>query len=149
MTWGRTSKSLSWAERLAKVGATPAGKRAASRSKAKAAPVGAAREGAPELALSVRQPYADQIMRGVKKVEYRSRATNVRGRVHIYASMRPARDEPDDGLPRGVLVGTVEIVDCSLLDDGSGFGWHLAKPRRAAKLVRPAKHPQPVFFRPF
>jgi hypothetical protein len=31
-------------------------------------------------ALSVRQPYADQIMRGTKRIEYRSRPTKVRGR---------------------------------------------------------------------
>ena len=38
-------------------------------------------------ALSIRQPYAELILRGVKTVEYRSRPTRVIGeRFHIYAS---------------------------------------------------------------
>src|SRR4051795_5225478 len=41
------------------------------------------------LALSVRQPYAEQIMRGTKVIEYRSVPTHVRGRVYIYASSTP------------------------------------------------------------
>jgi predicted transcriptional regulator len=38
-------------------------------------------------ALSVRQPFAEQIMLGTKKIEYRSMKTNIRGRVYIYASL--------------------------------------------------------------
>jgi hypothetical protein len=62
-------------------------------------------------ALSVRQPYAELIMRGEKKVEYRSKPTKVRGRVHLYAAKRPGKIEAPDGglrprdLPTGVLVG--------------------------------------------
>ena len=37
-------------------------------------------------ALSVRQPHAEAIMRRVKKIEYRSRPTNIREVVYIYAS---------------------------------------------------------------
>ena len=38
-------------------------------------------------ALSVRQPFAELILRGIKTVEYRSRATNIIGeRFYIYAS---------------------------------------------------------------
>ncbi|MBK8128074.1 MAG: ASCH domain-containing protein [bacterium] len=37
-------------------------------------------------ALSVRQPYAEQIMRGEKQFEYRNQITHKRGRVYIYAS---------------------------------------------------------------
>ena len=32
------------------------------------------------------QPHAEAIMRGVRTSEYRSRATRIRGRIHIYAS---------------------------------------------------------------
>src|SRR5688572_10348552 len=40
-------------------------------------------------ALSVRQPYAELIMRGIKTVEYRSRPTRIIGeRFFIYASKR-------------------------------------------------------------
>src|SRR5688572_5893099 len=39
------------------------------------------------LALSIRQPYAELILRGIKTVEYRSRPTRIIGRrFHIYAS---------------------------------------------------------------
>ena len=37
-------------------------------------------------ALSIRQPHAEAIMRGVKPIEYRFRSTNVRGKIYIYAS---------------------------------------------------------------
>jgi hypothetical protein len=39
-----------------------------------------------------------------------------------------------DALPRGVLVGTVEIVDCEDLG-GERFGWYLARPARANDLA--------------
>jgi hypothetical protein len=71
-------------------------------------------------ALSIRQPYAEQILRGRKRSEYRGRPTNIRERVYIYASLTPGYSEdwqklklePGD-LPTGVLVGTVEIKDCT------------------------------------
>lgn len=67
-------------------------------------------------ALSIRQPWAELIMRGNKDEEYRSRATKVRGRIAIYASLSKedlpeAEDnglDPDE-LPRGVIIGTVEL----------------------------------------
>jgi hypothetical protein len=108
-------------------------------------------------ALSVRQPHAEAIMRGVKPIEYRSRPTKVRGRIYIYASLgryKPDEEktmlegygmddvDPDD-LPRGVIVGTVELHDCD------GGQWHVRNPVRAEKLRKPKKHPQPVWFNPF
>jgi predicted transcriptional regulator len=40
-------------------------------------------------ALSIRQPYVELILRGIKTVEYRTRATRIIGeRFHIYASKR-------------------------------------------------------------
>ena len=96
-------------------------------------------------------------MRGVKKIEYRSGPTKIRGRVYVYASQGrfSAEDEADmmddygikdvscDDLPRGVLIGTVELHDCD------GGDWHLRKPERAKKLLKPKKKPQPVWFYPF
>ena len=108
-------------------------------------------------ALSVRQPHAEAIMRGVKKIEYRSGLTKVRGRVYVYASQRrySAADEAKwmceygikdvscDDLPRGVLIGTVELHDCD------GGDWRLRKPERARRLLTPKKRPQPAWFYPF
>src|SRR5688500_5167231 len=111
----------------------------------------------PTRALSIRQPHAEAIMRGVKKIEFRSGPTKIRERVYIYASLgRYSKgDEADmmdayglddvscDDLPRGVLIGTAELYDCD------GGDWHLKEPERAAKLLKPDKHPQPVWFNPF
>lgn len=105
-------------------------------------------------ALSIRQPYAERILRGTKKVEYRSRPTKIRERVYIYASFTPGpREEfealrlfPDD-LPTGVLVGTVEITGCT--GKPGDYKWHLKRPKRLKRLLRPKKHPQPAWFNPF
>src|SRR4051794_38543416 len=44
------------------------------------------------LALSIRQPYAELILRGIKTVEYRTLATRIIGeRFHIYAPLKKAR----------------------------------------------------------
>jgi len=107
-------------------------------------------------ALSVRQPYAEQIMRGTKKIEYRSRSTIIRDRVYIYASKtlttrekqayKKMKKEPGD-FPVGVLIGTVDIVGCA---GGPGdYEWHLANPNRLKKPIKPDNHPQPVWFKPF
>lgn len=112
-------------------------------------------------ALSIRQPHAEAIMRGIKKIEFRSRPTKIRERVQIYASLGrySAKDEAEmleeygidevscDDLPRGVLIGTVEISNCT--EDDGEFLWHLEKPKRATQLLKPTKQPQPVWFNPF
>lgn len=104
-------------------------------------------------ALSVRQPHAEQILRGTKNIEYRSTATNIRGRVYIYASQTADLDAfnkmkiKPDSLPIGVIVGTVEIVGCSNIR--GKYEWHLAFPERLEQPIKPANHPQPVWFKPF
>jgi len=124
-------------------------------------------------ALSIRQPWAELIILGHKTIEVRSQRTNIRERVHIYAGRSRIEAEEEariaaefgldvDGLARGVLVGTVEIVGCRPLDesdgaaacfqidDASGFyTWLLKRPERAENPQAPIKHPQPVFFNPF
>ena len=105
-------------------------------------------------ALSVRQPFAEQIMRGMKKIEYRSRDTKIRGRVYIYASktqgpeivFKKMNAMPGD-FPVGVLVGTVEIVNCKGKE--GDYKWHLANPKRLKKVRQPEGRPQPVWFKPF
>ena len=97
-------------------------------------------------ALSVRQPYADQIMRGKKRIEYRSRPTKIRGRIYIYASLTLAFSNGED-LPRGVIVGTVELFDCT--KGPHDYEWHLRNPKRFARPRKPVGKPQPVWFNPF
>ena len=126
-------------------------------------------------ALSIRQPYAELILRGIKTVEYRSRPTRIIGeRFYIYASKGAgktawSRDlampgealpawmielaeqvgmiEPGELLPTGVIVGSAVIEKVSPVDHI--YRWHLAGVERARKLRKPAKHPQPVWFNPF
>ncbi|MEK6235639.1 MAG: ankyrin repeat domain-containing protein [Planctomycetales bacterium] len=111
----------------------------------------------PTRALSIRQPAAEAIMRGIKTTEYRNKTTHIRERVYIYAGLGryPAWEEEEvmaefgihdvscDDLPRGVLVGTVELYDCN---EGE---WYFRKAERAKTLRKPKNHPQPVWFRPF
>lgn len=107
-------------------------------------------------AISVRQPYAEMIMRGFKDEEYRSIPTNVRERIYIYASntLETSEDYTEElgvkmeDLPRGVLVGTVEITGC-YGSKRDGYAWELANPIRLKELVKPIKKPQPVWFNPF
>jgi hypothetical protein len=127
----------------------------------------------PTRALSIKQPWAELILRGNKTIEVRSRRTLIRGRVQIYASLGDVAPQTEARVlkvygvdareqPRGVLVGTLEIADCRPLQvsdsTAAGFqveqgtteyAWLLENPRRAKQLVKPKNHPQPVFFRPF
>lgn len=105
-------------------------------------------------ALSIRQPHAERILSGIKPIEYRSRPTSKRERIYIYASNTPAAPKfwrqvglkPGD-LPTGLLVGTVEIIDCRYRN--GEYEWHLAKPKRLKRSIKPKKHPQPSWFFPF
>ena len=82
-------------------------------------------------ALSIKQPLVEQIFRGTKRFEYKSRPTTVRGRVYVYASLRPRpRGEwrglpfqPED-VPHGLVVGTVKIVGRRRLG-ASDYAWRL------------------------
>jgi hypothetical protein len=108
-------------------------------------------------ALSIRQPFAEAIMRGTKTTEYRSGPTHIRGRILIYASMSRYGDDEEaemlkefsisdveaDDLPRGVIVGSVELYDS---DEGE---WYLRNPQRAENFVEPVNRPNPVWFYPF
>lgn len=101
-------------------------------------------------ALSVRQPWAELIMRGEKAAEYRSQPTKVRGRVYIYASLakpEPGDESLDSKLPRGVIVGTVEVTGCEGGDDK--YEWLLENPQRLPEPIAPQEQPQPAWFYPF
>ena len=100
-------------------------------------------------------------MRGKKLVDYRSGATTVRGRIYIYASLErldpeeeadwlgeyDINDVSSDELPRGVIIGTVELWDCT--DNGRVFSWHFRHPEREAHLIAPKNKPMGIWFNPF
>jgi hypothetical protein len=110
----------------------------------------------PTRALSIRQPYVEMILRGIKKAEYRSQLTHIRERIYIYASLPPGNQsyykilkvEPGT-LPTGLILGTVEIVDCKYRNDEGDYQWILANPQRLETPLKPERRPQPVFFIPF
>jgi hypothetical protein len=75
------------------------------------------------IALAIQQPWAELILRGIKTLEVRSRPTQLRGTIYLYASKRPSplaaaaaatrRWNTDiDTLPRGKVVGLVDVIDC-------------------------------------
>jgi predicted transcriptional regulator len=127
-------------------------------------------------ALSIRQPYAELILRGIKTVEYRTRPTTIVGeRFYIYASKKSAESagiwskdlaaprglpdwmlelaeqvgmiEPVAVLPTGVIVGSAVIDHVSQVEQT--YRWHLIDVQRASVLRKPERHPQPSWFRPF
>jgi predicted transcriptional regulator len=119
-----------------------------------------ARRKAPEKlfrALSIRQPYAELILRGAKRAEFRTRLTHFRGRVYLYTSkplgsvewgLRRGLTIADiERLPRGTIVGSIDLVGCDRLKDGS-YAWRLAKPRRYRSPIVPRGCPQPGFWYP-
>lgn len=77
-------------------------------------------------ALSIRQPWAYQILHEGKDVENRSWPTKFRGPVLIHAGkqfdgdLRLAR-RSDQALPRGGIVGITMIVDCVTEDASEWF----------------------------
>lgn len=125
------------------------------------------------IALGIKQPWAELIIRGVKTIEIRSQPTKIRGTIYVYASKQPARFARAqqtalaygidiDDLPKGVLVGTVEIVDsrpCKPADARQslvpaellrgGYAWVLSHPRRLPKPLSVRFLPYGVWFYPF
>jgi hypothetical protein len=126
----------------------------------------------PRRALSIRQPWAELILRGKKKIEVRSRPTNIRGPMYLYASLTRGADDAKcrastgctwEGLDRGKLVGIIEITDCRELRETDGraagfpinfdptcsFAWVVKPIKRLAKPIESKAHAQPSFFFPF
>lgn len=124
------------------------------------------------VALGVRQPWAELIVRGIKTVEVRSQNTEVRGTIYIYAARKLAEhpgadaawekyDLDAEALPRGLIVGTVEIADSApaLKDHAAAacvpaevlrnqHAWRLVEPRRIEPL-KPRFLPYGIWFYPF
>ena len=98
-------------------------------------------------AFSVHQPYADRILSGIKRYEYRSIPTRIRGRVYIYASLKTFSNR-NRHLLRGKILGTVEVIACEWSSRKACYRWKLSRPRRIQPRS-PDNHPQPVWFYQF
>lgn len=125
------------------------------------------------IALGVRQPWAELILRGIKTVEIRSTGTRQRGTIYLYASRKPAGNAIADSaveehaldlesLPLGRLVGTVELVGSRPADEDDAtaacvpaeyldgrFAWELENPVRLEDSIVPKFLPYGVWFYPF
>lgn len=105
------------------------------------------------VALSIRQPWAELILRGTKTIEVRSWPTKHRGLLWLHAGKRVDRAACDyysmarDSLVTGALVGCCQLEDCVEFDATSWtelrsrhlnleafraplFGWVLASAER-------------------
>ena len=107
-------------------------------------------------AISIRQPYAEAILKGIKTEEFRTVPTGIAERVWIYAGLRLADQPPAsmrrkikdlEALPRGGIVGSVEITGCRKRGTRD-FAYQLAKPKRHARIRRVKNQPQPLFWKP-
>ncbi|MBZ0245767.1 MAG: ASCH domain-containing protein [Cyclobacteriaceae bacterium] len=107
-------------------------------------------------AISIRQPFVELILQEKKKYEYRSTLTNIRERVYIYASLTPSdhgaswkkvKKKPGE-LVTGLIVGSVEIVDCMWDDKIGEYAYKLSNPKRILKHLKAKNHPTPKFWIP-
>lgn len=81
-------------------------------------------------AISVKQPFAEQLASGKKRIEYRTWKTNHRGPLLIVSSKEPR--EGGEGLPCGVAVCVVDLVDVT--GEEGDYEWHVARPRRVEEM---------------
>ncbi|MDV6373070.1 ASCH domain-containing protein [Deinococcus arenicola] len=93
-------------------------------------------------ALSIRQPFVEQILSGEKNIEYRSWQIQEPGPLLLHASSIGAKPEDfdeagiaPDTLPYGALVGIVDVVDCLWDEENEEFEWLLAYPRRFSQPI--------------
>jgi hypothetical protein len=99
-------------------------------------------------AISIRQPYVELILLREKRAEYRTRPTNFRGTVLIYASKKLAHEDYPGvyNLPLGRIVGQVDITGCvQRLED---FAYILSNPVRFDEPLPFRGQPQPLFWFP-
>jgi hypothetical protein len=125
------------------------------------------------IALGIRQPWAELILRGIKTIEVRTLGTQLRGPIYLYTGKRLADIAAAEAIMRrhaldreeltlSRLVGTVEIVDsrpCTPADAEAACvpaevlrgkqAWCLANPVRLDEPLQPRFLPYGVWFYPF
>lgn len=110
-------------------------------------------------ALTIKQPWADLIIAGIKDIENRTWKTTSRGRILIHASKMPCSRSDLDAYPlpalskninlneytpgqftNGAIIGSVDIVDCvmnhpSEWAENGVYNWVLANPVKFEKPI--------------
>lgn len=74
-------------------------------------------------ALTVKNPYAEWIAQGVKKIEVRSKNTNYRGELVICSSQKPEIQE----MQSGCILAIVDLYKTKPLEDLTAEEWELTK----------------------
>ena len=91
-------------------------------------------------ALSIKQPFAELILTGMKDREHRSRKTNYRGEIVIHSSLKPDKEFMDEWgfnehkFMNGYLLGKVEIYDCKQVGP-ERYAWLVRHPVMFKKII--------------
>jgi hypothetical protein len=111
------------------------------------------------IALGIQQPWGELILRGIKTLEIRTQSTQVRGRIYLYASkqastlpaaLAAAREHrlEVEALPRGLLIGSVEIVESRRAQSHDAAAacvpTELLADRHAWRFAAPERFPEPL-----
>ena len=126
-----------------------------------------------QIALTIQQPWAELILRGIKSIEIRSVPVGMRTTIYLYTSQKlssiPAataairkNNIPLEELSRGQIVGTVDIIDCQpcTREDAAAacvpwklikgqYSWKLANPRQFESPLQSPRIPYGMWFYPF
>ena len=125
------------------------------------------------IALGIQQPWAELILRGDKTIEVRNVPVGMRTTIYLYSSKKMS-SYPDakvaaerhnielSKLPRGQIVGTVDIVDCRKCEPSetdsacvswplmeNRYSWSLENPQRCDPPLSPRFLPYGMWFYPF
>lgn len=92
----------------------------------------------------------------IKVLEYRSTPINVRDHLYVYAGLQQGGTTTQlkqtgktfEQLPKGAIVGSVEITDCIYDEKNACYAYKLANPKRLRKFLKPINQPSPRFWRP-
>ena len=66
--------------------------------------------------LIIRSPFAEWIVHGIKPIEYRTRKTNIRGKISVVCN--------------GRIIGDADLVDCTYNEEYKLYEWRLENPRQ-------------------
>ena len=104
-------------------------------------------------AITIQQPFVEEILFGLKKYEYRSRPTKILDKVYLYASPRPRelsrckkRGYKLGDIPSGFILGSIEISECKYFNKYKCYGYKSTNPKKYKKLIKPKNQPQPYWF---
>ena len=96
----------------------------------------------PLRALSIRQPWTELILQGLKTIEVRTWATPYRGELWLHAAIKPDSnalqrfDSLADNLTFGALLGRCELYDCVEFTSQSWERWRCLHLNEGALIKR-------------